>query len=223
MHTLKKGAVFALALLFLPVLGYGQAAAPVPAGASVETIVCIRHGEKYKPEEMQGHDIGQLNPQGLNRALALPKVLLGKFGKPQFIFAPNPADTIASKDGVPFCYVRPLATIEPTAIACGMPVDTRFGFKDTQGLESELRQPAYQNALIFVAWEHRMLEQFVRSTVVDLGGDGQTVPPWDPTMGYDGIYIVRITTQNGKSTVAFSVDHEGLDNQSKAMPGPASP
>ena len=50
----------------------------VPQSAStVETIVCIRHGEKPPG------GLGQLTCQGLNRALALPKVLLGKFGTPQ--------------------------------------------------------------------------------------------------------------------------------------------
>jgi hypothetical protein len=49
-----------------------------------ETIVLIRHGEKP-----QG-GLGQLNCQGLNRSLALPRVLIAKFGKPAFVFAPNP-------------------------------------------------------------------------------------------------------------------------------------
>jgi len=228
MHALNKGAVLALAWLLLPVLGYGQAAdsaaaGSTPVGPSVETLVCVRHGEKYVVGQTGGHDIGQLDPQGLNRALALPKVLLGKYGKPQFIFAPNPAAMIGSKDGSEYCYVRPLATIEPTAIACELPVDTRFGFQDIQGLETELRKPVYANATVFVAWEHNMLEKFVRQTVVDLGGNGADVPVWDPTMKFDAIYVVKITKENGHSTVTFSVDHEGLDNQSQAMPGPATP
>lgn len=55
----------------------------MPQG-KVETIVCIRHGEK----PLLG--LGQLTPRGLNRGLALPEVLLTKFGKPSFIFAPDP-------------------------------------------------------------------------------------------------------------------------------------
>ena len=230
MRAWKKGAVLALVLMVSPVLGYGQAADPAavapasaPAGAGVETIVCIRHGERLSDADGQGHDLGQLTPQGLNRALALPKVLLGKYGKPQFIFAPNPAETIGSKDGTQSCYVRPLATIEPTAIQCGLPINAQFGYRDINALEAELRKPAYANATVFVAWEHAWLEKFVRLMVVDLGGDGKTVPPWDSTMKYDAIYLIKITTENGQSTVAFSVDHEDLDNQSQAMPGPAAP
>src|SRR5580658_9345545 len=50
----------------------------------VETIICIRHGEK------PADGIGNLDPQGLNRALALPAVLLARYGKPSYIFAPDP-------------------------------------------------------------------------------------------------------------------------------------
>jgi hypothetical protein len=53
-------------------------------GPSVETLVCIRHGEKPPG------GLGQLTVKGLNRALALPKVLLAKYGRPQFVFAPSP-------------------------------------------------------------------------------------------------------------------------------------
>jgi len=233
----KKGiAVFAF--ITLSCLGYGQSADnPAPAAAdpaafvtsapsapsaatepSVETIVCVRHGEKPSME------IGQLDVRGLNRSLELPKVLLGKYGKPQFIFAPDPAKTIGRADGNQYCYVRPLATIEPTAILCDLPVNTMYGFKDIQGLETELRKPMYQSAVIFVAWEHQFLERFARALVIDLGGDGTQVPAWDKSgMGYDAIYLIKITTQNGQSTVEFSVDHEGLDHPSGDFPGSALP
>src|SRR5262245_11611330 len=58
-------------------------AAAVPAHAD-ETIVFMRHGEK------PSGGLGQLTCQGLNRALALPSVLIGKFGRPDFVYAPNP-------------------------------------------------------------------------------------------------------------------------------------
>jgi hypothetical protein len=56
----------------------------VRAKADVQTIVFVRHGEKPK----QG--LGQFNCRGLNRALALPKVIANTFGSPNFIFVPNP-------------------------------------------------------------------------------------------------------------------------------------
>lgn len=187
-------AIFSVASLALAFTGNFAAA------ANVETIVCVRHGEKPP----QG--LGQLTPQGLQRALALPDVLLRKFGTPQYIFAPDPAQTVNEDNGV-YSYVRPLATIEPTAIRCGLPVNTQFGAKDIAALEDKLRQPEYANAVVFVAWEHLWLDKFVKQVVGDFGGDAKSVPHWYGK-DYDSIYIIRIT--DGK-TVTFTLDHEGLD------------
>jgi hypothetical protein len=78
--------IFFCAVLF-STLAYSNAQtegeSAMPQG-KVETIVCIRHGEK----PLLG--LGQLTCKGLNRALALPEVLLAKFGRPGFIFAPDP-------------------------------------------------------------------------------------------------------------------------------------
>jgi hypothetical protein len=59
--------------------------------------------------------------------------------------------------------------------------------------------------------------------VVDLGGDGTQVPSWDKAgRSYDGIYLVKITTRSGQSSVSFSVEYEGLDHLSTKFPSPAS-
>ncbi len=79
---------------------------------AVETVIFVRHGEK--PHE----GLGQLNCQGLNRALALPSVITKIFGRPDAIFAPDPDEGITDAGGR-FDYVRPLATIEPTAVSFG--------------------------------------------------------------------------------------------------------
>src|ERR1700756_4183436 len=80
---------------------------------AVETIVLIRHGEK--PDQ----GLGQLNCQGLNRALALPQIIAKTFGRPGAVFAPDPSQQMQDH-GVSYDYVRPLATIEPTAIFFGL-------------------------------------------------------------------------------------------------------
>ena len=109
-----------------------------------ERIVFVRHGEK------PALGLGQLDCRGLNRALALPGVIAKTWGKPDFIFAPDPA--AEKKDaGVSYDYVRPLATIEPTAVLFGMPVDAHIGFADVAGLQAALEAPADRNALIVVA------------------------------------------------------------------------
>jgi hypothetical protein len=207
---------------FLPVLfligavGLSRLAAQsnaVEAGnisaTTVETIVCLRHGEKPPA------GLGQLSCQGLNRALALPKVLLEKFGTPQFIFAPNPTQKV---DGTnTYYYVRPLTTIEPTAIRCGLPVNTQFGFLEIKGLETELQKPDYQNAVIVVAWEHFLLDDFAKNLMKDNGGDAKEVPDW-PGKEFDQIFIFKIINTNGQKKISFTIDHEGLNGLSSDCP-----
>lgn len=117
---------------------------------ATQTLVFIRHGEK--PDE----GLGQLSCQGLNRALALPPVIAKSFGRPDYIYAPDPS--VSKKDaGELYDYVRPLATVEPTAIFFTLPVDTSFGFSDIIDLQAALekRLSARRDTLILIAWEHK--------------------------------------------------------------------
>ena len=173
------------------------------AGAQVETIVAVRHGEKPPT------GLGQLTCKGLNRALALPKVL-ARYGRPDLIYAPNPAEQVSDHSNTMYSYVRPLITIEPTAIQLGMPVNAQIGLTDIAGLQKELTQPANAHALIFVAWEHAKLNQFAKEMVKSYGKDPSVVPAW-PNDDYDRIYIFKITQAGGKPELTFTVDHEHLD------------
>ena len=175
---------------------------------TVEILVCIRHGEKPKG------GLGQLTCRGLNRALALPDVLLAKYGTPQFVFAPNPTQKV---DGDKYYYVRPLVTIEPTAIRCGLPVNTQFGFREIKNLENELAKTNYQGATVFIAWEHLVLDQFVKNLLKDDGGNPAQVPAW-PDNDYDTIFLVKIVHSWKGESVFFTIDHEGLNNLSDDCP-----
>ncbi len=188
-----------------------QPGLPTPPAAAVETIVFLRHGEKPDKE------IGQLDCQGLNRALALPRVLMSKFGRPDFLFAPATTRLPSFGGGGGPNYLRPLATIEPTAIQLGMPVDTDFGYSNIDGLEFELIQQKYQNALIFVAWEHNELVKLVRQLVRKFDGDPNQVPNWHGN-DFDSLYVVRITGPGPTRSVSFAQDHEGLSNLSNDCP-----
>jgi len=204
-----------LILLAALACGLSAEAQPTPTinpgtnSPAVETIVCIRHGEKPPG------GLGQLTNRGLNRSLALPKVLLKKYGKPQFIFAPNPIHKVDGNPG--YYYVRPLATIEPTAIQCGLPVNTEFGYDEIRQLEAELAKPQYQNATVFVAWEHGLLDKFAKNMVKDHAGDARAVPAW-PGAEYDMIFVFHITDDNGQKKFSFAVDHEGLNGLSDQYP-----
>lgn len=186
-----------------------------PTLAGTETLVFLRHGEK--PPEGNG----QLTPQGLNRALALATLLPKKFGRPDFLFAPDPAATIVSDKGGHFFYCRPLATIEPTAIALGLPVQTPFGFSQIDKLNAELTSPKYANALIFVAWEHGYEARAARNLMTQYHANPDEVPKW---LGpdYDSLYVLKLTRTPGQpAKITFTLEHQGLDNLSKEMPTPA--
>lgn len=176
-----------------------------------QTIVFLRHGEKPPL------GLGQLDCQGLNRALALPQVLQARFGTPAAIYAPDPGSTTTDK-GVAYNYVRPLATIEPTAVRLGLPVDTSFGLREIKPLEQALLKPAYRSATIYVAWEHSLARQAVQQLVVATGGHMQ-VPAWADD-DYDSLYVLRLKWSNDKPAfVSFTKEVEGLNHQPSECPG----
>ena len=200
--TLFKALLLCACLGALP----GHAAAPDPVAE--EKIILIRHGEKPSA------GLGLLNCQGLNRALALPAMLLARFGKPDFIFAPDP--TVQKiDDGHLYNYVRPFLTVAPLSVQLGLPVNTAFGYADIEGLEAELAAPRYHQAVVVVAWEHRKLELLVKGTLQRLGGNASDVPPWKGR-DFDSIYVLTVRRSAGQTTAHFALEHEALDGQSTA-------
>jgi hypothetical protein len=180
------------------------------AAAEQETIVFLRHGEKPPA------GLGQLDCQGLNRALALPWVLISRYGKADFIFAPDPAQQVKDH-GRNYDYVRPLATIEPTAIALGRPVDTSFGYKDIDELDTALVSAPYHNAVVFVAWEHVKLVEAARRLVQRLGGDPKIVPDW-PESDFDSLYVLTLTWTGDRAAISFAHHQESLNGRSTTCP-----
>lgn len=177
-----------------------------PLLTAQETIVAIRHAEKPAAGS------GQLDCEGLNRALALPRVLISRFGRPSAIYAPDPADQVNDGGGHYYSYVRPLVTIEPTAIQLGMPVNAQIGFTNIKGLQSAVTAPAYAHAVIFIAWEHLMLNKFAKQMLRSYGLNPDTVPDW-PNSDYDRIYIFKIRRIHGKPRLTFTIGHEGLNGK----------
>ncbi|MBS0213939.1 MAG: hypothetical protein JSR26_12305 [Proteobacteria bacterium] len=201
-------------------LAAAVAAPPAPAATAADdrhatatdtqTVVFVRHGEK------PADGLGQLSCQGLNRALALPKAIATQFGKPDAVFAPDPG--MAKLDHHhSYDYVRPLATIEPTAIRFGLPVQAHIGYSDTAALVAELDQPIYRKALLLVAWEHVELVQAARALMAANGGDARQVPDWDYD-DFDGIYVVRITRGPEGAHASFQRQREHLDGQPTQCP-----
>jgi len=178
---------------------------------TTETIVLVRHAEK------PAAGLGQLNCQGLNRALALPPVIRQAFGKPAAIFAPNPSEQKAD-DGTQYDYVRPLATIEPAAIAFGLPIHTAIGQSRIDDLRRQLDLPVYHNAFVLVAWEHTEAMLLARALMREHGGDPALVPDWQGS-DFDSIYVLKIQRSGTVTTAGFELHREGLDGQKTTCPG----
>lgn len=184
--------------------------------SSGETIVLMRHGEK------PAAGLGQLSCMGLNRALALPKVLMGRFGTPSAIYAPDPADQI-SDNGHLYSYVRPLATIEPTAIELGVPVNTQLSYQDISDLQADVTAAAYANSTIFIVWEHNEAYDFAQQMLRAYGQDPSLVPAW-PGSNYEMMYVFHIVAPSAGSaapgSLSFQVQQEGLEGSlSNTCPG----
>lgn len=183
------------------------------SAAADSTIVILRHGEK--PEL----GLGQLTCQGLNRALALAPVLLARYGKPTTIYAPNPAQ-LKKDHGVPYAYVRPLATIEPLAVRAGLPVNLQWSMTEVPEMgDAMLAAPG----TYIVAWEHHWGENLARYLLSKLGGNPLEVPQWQDD-DFDSLYIVRIADgADGSRRPSFSREQEGLDGMSVVCPAGAAP
>ncbi|MFS7238987.1 histidine phosphatase family protein [Serratia proteamaculans] len=166
-----------------------------------ETLIFVRHGEK------PANSSGQLTCKGLNRALALPDVLLSRYGKPDFIFAAGPKENKAGSS------LRALSTIMPTAVRVGLPIGIQFHADDIAGLQQELLSDKYQNSRIFIAWEHKNLDKAVKNIVAARGGDANSVPSW-PGSDFDSVFVV--TLDQGK--VSFRQESEGLTALAETCP-----
>ena len=209
--------MFGLSIVLACLMGNLPTSVAQSPQAKGETIVLLRHGEKPPG------GLGQLTCKGLNRALALPSVLLGRYGKPDFIYAPNPSMQVNDGNNQPtYSYVRPLATIEPTAIRLGMPVNTQIGFLQIAELQQTLLQPAYAHSLIFVVWEHEKLRDFAVQMLQSYGTGAAQVPEWTND-DYETIYVFHITrsSDNVAPRATLEIQKEGLSSTlSDACPGP---
>lgn len=195
----------ALAMAVLSV-GSGVAAAQSAAvpGTMTERVVVMRHGEK--PEA----GLGQLSCRGLARAIALPDVIVAKFGAPQVLFAPNPSRRKPDR-GTPYDYIRPLATLEPMAIKLGLPVDVQHGFDRPKRIVRETVGDRYAKSLVVVAWEHRIAPDITRGILKAFGGDSGQVAQWKDD-DFDRLDVVEITRLPGQPTqVKYTLDQQGLN------------
>jgi hypothetical protein len=147
-------------------------------------IVFIRHAEK----PVKGDN---LTCAGLNRALKLPAVIVGKFGVPAFVFVPGLGLGESTK------HARMFQTVVPLAVKYNLTINSNRAQKDSVGLAADLKSRA---GVVIVAWEHGGIAPIVRSLGVTDAG-----LKW-PDDDYDSIWIV--TFKNGAAVLTR--DKEGI-------------
>jgi hypothetical protein len=196
-------------LLFSFFVWSAFACAPAWCG---ETIVLFRHAEK------PAAGLGQLSCQGLRRALALPDVLIPKYGRPLELFAPNPSEQKLDR-GILYAYIRPLATIEPTAIRLEMPVNLSYSINNYSPLVGYLLGTGMENSTFFVAWEHHQIDAIAKLLIEPFDKElAQTVKHWQGD-DFDSIYRITLEGKGDTRKVSFAVDQQKMSNLLTTCPG----
>lgn len=180
----------------------------------VQTLVFLRHGEK------PAGGLGQLNCQGLNRAMNLATVLPEKFGKANFVFAANPTRNVEEGEfDNSYSYIRPLMTISPSAIKLGLPVNIDYGANDTSALARELTSNKYRNATVYTAWSHGYLPELINSVAGKALGEERVITEDWENSDFDSLYVLTLTWRDGKATMLSRNVKQGLDGGDVSCPG----
>ncbi|MGV8918432.1 MAG: histidine phosphatase family protein [Pseudomonas sp.] len=183
-----------------------------------QTLVFMRHAEK--PEG----GFGQLNCQGLNRALALSTLLPTMFGNADYIFAANPTRHVEEgPNDASFSYLRPLLTISPSAIKLGLPINIDFAANDYSDLTNELLRDKYHNAIVYTAWSHGYLPELINEVVSDASGKKQKVVDDWASSDFDSLFVVTLVWHQGKAAVSQKVVPQNLNGGPLTCPGAVPP
>lgn len=194
-------------------LGFEISESRAQPADGTQTLVFLRHAEK--PEG----GLGQLNCQGLNRAIDLATLLPEKFGKANYVFAANPTRNVeeGEKDNS-YSYIRPLMTISPSAIKLGLPVNINFSANDTSDLADELLHDKYHNSVIYTAWSHGYLPELINKVAGEAVGKKQSITTDWESNDYDSLYVLTLTWHNGKASLVSHSYKQGLDNGRETCP-----
>jgi hypothetical protein len=179
----------------------------------VQTLVFMRHAEK------PADGLGQLNCQGLNRAIDLATLLPQRYGKADYVFAADPSRQVeegADDDG--YSYVRPLMTINPSAIKLGLPINLEYSANDTRALANELTDDKYHSSTIYTAWSHGYLPELINSVASKALGKKTTLTEDWSGSDFDSLYVLTLTWKDGKATLLSRIDKQGLNNGEKGCP-----
>ncbi|VVP45798.1 hypothetical protein PS838_05093 [Pseudomonas fluorescens] len=202
--------LLAVSALFLSLESSESRAQPADG---TQTLVFLRHAEK------PAGGLGQLNCQGLNRAIDLATLLPEKFGKANYVFAANPTRNVEEGElDNSYSYIRPLMTISPSAIKLGLPVNINFSANDTSDLADELLHDKYHNSVIYTAWSHGYLPELINKVAGEAVGKKQNITDDWESGDYDSLYVLTLTWHNGKASLESHSYKQGLDNGRETCP-----
>ncbi|MEB2654016.1 histidine phosphatase family protein [Pseudomonas siliginis] len=202
--------LLAVSALFLSLESSESRAQPADG---TQTLVFLRHAEK--PEG----GLGQLNCQGLNRAIDLSTLLPEKFGKADYVFAANPTRNVEEGElDNSYSYIRPLMTISPAAIKLGLPVNIEFSANDTSDLARELLDEKYHNSTIYTAWSHGYLPDLINKVAGNAVGERQNITDDWAGDDFDSLYVLTLKWHNGKASLQSHIYKQGLDNGKDTCP-----
>jgi hypothetical protein len=196
--------------------------AVIPAGANTnETIYFVRHAEAHPATYWSDNNyVGA----GQWRALDLSNALAGKIS-PSQVWSIDPAQfgqgsVVASGDAY-WSSVAPALTVEPYAIANGLPYHLVSGFEASNAEFAQLTSDffftggklSHQKAL--VGWMYVQITQTIDALLLSYfpGGSAPAAPNWSLT-DYDSVWTVTLDAK-GNLTADFS-QCEGID--SAALP-----
>ncbi len=189
----------------------GVGGAVIPASANTnETFYIIRHAEAHP---VGNWDDGNYICAGQWRALDLTNALHGKIS-PQQVYSIDPAQVIpgsvSASGNSDWSYVRPALSVEPYAIANGLPFSLAAGFElqaqnppqlATQASDFFFTGGKFSTQTVLLAWEHAHIPTTVNALIASYypNGGAPTTPAWGEG-DYDSIWTVALDAQ-GNITV----------------------
>ncbi|MGV6395248.1 hypothetical protein ACTUVN_000280 [Pseudomonas caspiana] len=209
------------AFLLVPVFVVASSVALFSLGRGVhaepkngtQTLVFMRHAEK------PSMGLGQLNCQGLNRAIDLSDLLPRQFGKANFIFAANPSRHVEEGEGdLSYSYLRPLMTVGPSAIKLGLPINIEYGANDTSALADELMRDKYHDSTIYTAWSHGYLPELINKVAEEASGKKITLLDDWTGDDFDSVLVLTLKWSNGKATLDYENYKQGLNDGAQGCP-----
>ncbi|HTD98105.1 MAG TPA: hypothetical protein VK668_02420 [Mucilaginibacter sp.] len=147
-------------------------------------VVIIRHGEK--PDNGDN-----LNCQGFNRSVELPKVLNAKFGSSATLFVPSIGTGKRSGNS------RMFQTITPYAVKYNLAINSKYDEQDYQNIAANVLK---RTGIVIMVWEHKAINNLAKALGVKQASQWQS-------NDFDSIWIITYK-KSGKAVL--TIDKEGL-------------